>query len=126
MGKRKENDAKKYDLEDRLIRFAVRIVNVVERLPKSCAGSHIAGQLVASGTSPAANYGEVQSSESRKDFVHKMKVCLKELRETRVWLLIIERKGLIKPADRMVSILVENNELISIFVASLTTAQGKR
>ena len=69
-------------LEDRLIDFAVIIVGVVEALPNSMGGNHIANQLIRSGTSPAPNYGEAQSAESRKDFIHKMKISLKELRET--------------------------------------------
>ncbi len=84
-----EKQQRNYDLQERLIEFAVRVLNVVESLPNSRAGNHVAGQLIRSGTSPAANYGEAQSAESRKDFIHKMKVALKELRETLVWLLII-------------------------------------
>jgi four helix bundle protein len=82
----KEN--KSFDLEERLIDFAVRIIRISESLPKTRVGNHIAGQLIRSGTSSAPNYGEAQSAESRSDFIHKMKVCLKELRETRVWLLL--------------------------------------
>jgi four helix bundle protein len=87
-----------YDLQERLIEFAVRALNVVESLPNSRVGNHVAGQLLRSGTSPAPNYGEAQSAESRKDFIHKMKVALKELRETLVWLLIIQRKPLVGSA----------------------------
>jgi four helix bundle protein len=76
-----------FDLEDRLIDFAVRIIRTAESLPKTKVGNHIAGQLIRSGTSPAPNYGEAQSAESRSDFIHKMKVALKELRETRIWFL---------------------------------------
>ncbi len=112
-----------YDLQERLIEFAVRILNVVEILPDSRAGNHVAGQLVRSCTSPAPNYGEAQSAESRKDFIHKMKIALKELRETLVWLLIIQRKPLVDAPDKLSSIIEENNELISIFVVSITTAQ---
>ena len=65
------------ELEDRLIDFAVRIINVVEALPNSKAGNHVARQLIRSGTAPAPNYGEAQSAESRKDFIHKMKIALK-------------------------------------------------
>ena len=73
-----------YDLEDRLIEFAVRIIALIESLPKTKVGKHVGGQLLRSGTSPAPNYGEAQGAESRSDFIHKMKICLKELRETRV------------------------------------------
>jgi four helix bundle protein len=126
MAKEKGNEQKKYDLEERLVDFAVRVINLAERFPKSYVGIHIASQLVRCGTSPAANYGEAQSSESRSDFIHKMKLVLKELRETRVWLLIVERKALVKSADELMSLLVENNELISIFVTSIATAQKRR
>jgi four helix bundle protein len=114
-----------FDLEDRLIDFAVRIIRLAESLPKNKAGNHIAGQLIRCGTSPAPNYGEAQSAESRSDFVHKMKVCLKELRETRIWLRIIVRCDLIKQASKLESLIHENDELISIFATSIKTAKQK-
>ncbi len=117
------NSAKKYDLEDRLIEFAIKIIELVEELPKNRAGNHIAGQLIRCGTSPALNYGEVQSSESQKDFIHKMKIILKELRETNVCLKIIKRKPLIRQSQRHDKVIKECNELISIFVSSIRTAQ---
>ena len=112
-----------FDLEDRLIDFAVRIIRTAESLPKSKVGKHIAGQLIRSGTSPAPNYGEAQSAESRSDFIHKMKISLKELRETRIWLLMIIRADLIKPASKLKGLIDENDQLISIFVKSVTTAK---
>jgi len=118
-------EEKEYDLEGRLIDFAVRIIEVGRSLPKTKVGNHIAGQLVRCGTSPASNYGEAQGAESRSDFIHKMKVCLKELRETRVWLVMIVRAGLIKPASKLDSLIDENNQLISIFVKSIQTARDK-
>ncbi|MDA1231481.1 MAG: four helix bundle protein [Planctomycetota bacterium] len=108
-------------LENRLIDFAVRVITVVESLPDSKTGRHIAGQLVRSGTAPAALYGEAQAAESRQDFIHKMKLCLKELRESAIWLKIVERKPLCPP-ERMTSIASECNELIAMFVASTKTA----
>jgi four helix bundle protein len=119
-------DCRDFDLEERLIDFAVRIIRTAESLPKSRVGIHIAGQLMRSGTSPAPNYGEAQSAESRSDFIHKMKICLKELRETRVWLLMIVRANLINPASRIDLLLDENDQLISIFVTSIKTAQQKQ
>ena len=113
------------DLEDRLVEFAVRIIAVVEALPDTKAGRHVAGQLVRSGTSPAPNYGEAQAAESRNDFIHKMKVCLKELRETLIWLKIIKRKPLAVP-DRLDALLTECDELIAIFVKSISTAQKNK
>ncbi len=114
-----------FDLEERLIDFAVRIIRTTESLPKTRAGNHIAGQLVRCGTSPAPNYGEAQSAEFRSDFIHKMKVSLKELRETRIWLLMIVKANLIKPMSKLEPLINENNELISIFVTSVKTAKQK-
>jgi four helix bundle protein len=112
-----------FDLEDRLIDFAVRIIRAAESLPKNKAGNHIAGQLMRCGTSPAPNYGEAQAGESRADFIHKMKVCLKELRETRVWLIMLVKANFIKPVSKLDALIDECNQLISIFVTSITTAR---
>ena len=111
------------ELEDRLIDFAVAIIGVTEALPNTKAASHVAGQLIRSGTSPAPNYGEARSAESRKDFIHKMKISLKELRETMIWLKIISRKPMIvgEVVDAAIS---ECDELIAIFVSSTRTADG--
>ena len=117
---------REYDLENRLINFAVSIIDIVEALPNTRAAKHIAGQLVRSGTSPAPNYGEAQSAESRKDFIHKMKISLKELRETRVWLRIILKKSLIKPPAQAESGFSECQELIRIFAKSILTAESKK
>jgi four helix bundle protein len=117
---------KKFDIEERLIDFAVRIIRTAESLPKTKAGNHIAGQLTRCGTSPAPNYGEAQSAESIADFIHKMKLCLKELRETRVWLLMIIRAHLIKPESKLKPLINENDELISIFVKSINTAKRNK
>ena len=73
---------KTYDLDERLIEFAVDIIRFTELLPVTKAANHLGGQLLRSGTAPSLNYGEVKGAESQKDFIHKMKVCLKELRET--------------------------------------------
>lgn len=99
-----------YDLEERLISFAIRMLTVAENLPQTKSALHIASQLTRSGTSPALNYGEAQGAESEKDFVHKMRIVLKELRETRVCLLIIIRKplGKIKTKLKMTSMSVMN------------------
>ncbi len=117
------NEQRKFDLEDRLIQFSLMIIEISELLPKSVAGRHIAGQLVRSGTSPAFNYGEAQSAESRKDFIHKMKIALKELRETFICLKIIKGKPLIKDMILLSEALDENDQLISIFVKSVSTAK---
>ena len=102
------------------------MIDVVEALPNTRASNHIAGQLVRSGTSPASNYGEAQSAESRKDFIHKMKIALKELRETRVWLRIILKKSFIKPSTQVELGFFECQELIRIFAKSILTAGSKR
>jgi len=120
-----EKDKRIFDLEECLIDFAVRIIRTAESLPKTRAENHIAGQLIRCGTSPAPNYGEAQSAGSRSDFIHKMKVCLKELRETRIWLLMIVKANLIKPTSKLEPLINENNELISIFVTSVKTAKQK-
>jgi len=112
-----------FDLEERFINFAVRIIRAAESLPETVVGKHIGGQIIRSGTSPAANYGEAQGAESRSDFIHKIKICLKELRETRIWLLMIVKAGLSKPASKLDPLINENNELISIFVTSIKTAK---
>jgi four helix bundle protein len=124
MENEKSKGTQKFDLEGRLIDFSLSVIDIVESLPNSRVGSHIANQLVRSGTSPAANYGEALSAESRSDFIHKMRVSLKELRETRIWLLIVQRKGLVKP-EAALRVLKENCELIAIFAASINTAKKK-
>ena len=116
--------SKKYNLEERLIDYSVLITEIVETMPNTRAGSHYSGQLIRSGTSPALNYAEAQSGESRKDFVHKLKIVLKELRETAVCLKIIYRTNLFKSKDSMQKAIAESNELISIFVKCIETAQN--
>ena len=113
---------KKFDLDERLIEFASTIIDISEALPKTFAGSHIAGQLVRSGTSPALHYGEAQSAESRNDFIHKMKVAAKELRETFNCLRLISKKRW-HSEELLAKTIDENNQLISIFVKSIETAQ---
>ncbi len=112
------------NIEARLIDFATRILDLVEKLPeRNMVAKHLGGQLMRSGTSPALNYGEARAAESRVDFIHKMKICLKELRETHICLKIIEKRpwmGL-----PLTALLDETNQLISIFVTSLKTASGK-
>ena len=108
-------DNRVFDLEERLIDFAVRIIQLGESLPKTRVGNHVAGQLIRCGTSSAPNYGEAQGAESRSDFIHKMKICLKELRETKVWLVMIVRANLIRPVSKLDSLIQETDELISIF-----------
>ncbi len=113
----------KSELEERLVAFSVLIIEIVNSLPNTKVGNHLGGQLVRSGTSPALNYGEAQSGESRKDFIHKIKIVLKELRETLICLKIIYRTKLCKSENKIETAIKENDELISIFVKSIETAQ---
>ena len=113
-----------YDLEERLLNYSVRIIRVVEQLPSTRVGNHISGQLLRSGTSPYPNHGEAQAAESPKDFIHKLRVCLKELRESKRWLRLIQRLPLIEPAESLDGILKETEELIKIFVTSIKTAKS--
>jgi four helix bundle protein len=117
---------KKFDLEERLINFSVLIVEITDAMPATRSGNHLGGQLLRSGTSPSLNYGEAQSGESRKDFIHKIKIVLKELRESYVCLKIIHRTKLFKSEDKIKEALKECNELISIFVKSVATAQKNK
>ena len=102
------------DLQDRLTNYAVRVIKLSEALPESKAGKHVSSQILRSGTSPAANYGEAQSAESKADFVHKLKVALKELRETEIWLKIILKAKMVKPESKLIPLLQETDELIAI------------
>ena len=114
---------KKYDLEDRLIDFGVLIIKIAEQIGNTIPGKHLGGNLIRSGTSPAFNYGEAQGAESRRDFIHKMKICLKELRETRVGLKFLNKLPFEHVRSLLDEALPENEELISIFVKSIETAQ---
>ncbi len=111
------------DLEERLIDFAVLTIEICDTMKKTKAGNHMAGQLLRSGTSPALNYGEVQSSESKKDFIHKIQIVLKELRETLVNLKICLRAKLNENEKKVELGIKESNELISIFVVTSKTAK---
>jgi four helix bundle protein len=119
-------EAVKYDLEDRLLEFAVRVIRVTQSMNRSRASTNIADQLLRSGTSPYGHHGEAESAESRDDFLHKLRVCLKELRETRRWLRLIQRAPLVAKPDRLDDILREADELVRIFVASVRTAETNR
>jgi four helix bundle protein len=119
-----ENEKPKYDLEDRLVKFACKCLDVCDILPASKAGQNLEYQLCKSGTAPALLYGEAQAAESRADFIHKMKIALKELRESRINLRIIKDKPVIN--DEKVSIAFkEVNELVAIFTSSIETAKKK-
>jgi len=114
---------KRIDLENRLIDFSVLIIKIVNELPSTYAGKTLAGQIERSGTIVALNYGEILGAESKKDFLHNMRVILKELRETIINLKIIHLSKLLNSEELLLKVKKENNELISIFVSSIKTAQ---
>ena len=114
---------RKYDLEERLLEFAAVVIDVSEKLPNTRAGNHVAGQMLRAGTSPYPNHGEAEDAESRDDFVHKFKICLKELRETRRWARLVKRKGWSKEDPTLAFVLGEAEELIRIFYSSIHTAR---
>ncbi len=117
---------KKIDLQDRLGGFSARVVDVVVALPSTRAGNYIAGQLIRCGLAPVLLYGEAQSSESRDDFIHKMKIIAKELKETRICLKLIKEKEMIKPIKRLEEISKENEELVAIISKSIDTARKNK
>ena len=117
---------RKYDLQERFVDYAVRIIKLSESLPETKSGKHICSQILKSGTSPAPNYGEAQGAESKADFIHKLKIALKELRETEVWLKIIVRAKMIQPSKKVASLLGETDELISIVFKSIDTAKKNK
>ena len=118
-----EAGRRKFDLEDRLLEFASAVIDLSEKLPNTRAGNHVAGQVLRSGTSPYPNHGEAEDAESRDDFIHKLKVCLKEMRETRRWARLLRRKGWAADDPTLVFVLSEADELIRIFYSSIQTAR---
>src|SRR3954467_10216253 len=108
-----------YDLEDRLLEFAVRIIRVTESMQRSPAGAYVSDQLLRSGTSPYGNHGEAEGAESRDDFIHKLKICYKELRETRRWLKLVQRAGFVAKPDLLAPLIDEAEELVKIFASSI-------
>ncbi|MEM1126133.1 MAG: four helix bundle protein [Bacteroidota bacterium] len=113
------------DLEERLVDFAVGVLALAELLPSTYAGQHIARQILRSGTSPAPNYAEARAAESRRDFVHKLRIAHKELNETRIWLHIIQRSTLL-PRTRTETLRLACDELCRILGASIQTARQRR
>jgi four helix bundle protein len=114
---------REYDLQDRFIDYAVRIIKLTEALAETKAGKHVSAQILRSGTSPAPNYGEAQSAESKADFVHKLKVALKEMRETEIWLKIIAKAKMVTSPSLLEPLLQETDELIAILFKSVETAK---
>jgi four helix bundle protein len=112
-----------YDLEDRVIKFTCSALKLLESLPDTKVCNHLASQLLRSGTAPSLVYGEACAAESPQDFIHKMGVALKELKETRINLLVIQGRSY-APDKRQLDFLIdENNQLIAIFGKSINTAR---
>ena len=115
--------SRKFDLEERLIDFGVLIIEASEKLPKTAAGKHLADQLLRSGTAPALLYGEAQAAESKKDFIHKLEIAYKEARETRYWLRLLNKSGLLEN-NMSASYISECEEIMKILSAILNTSKG--
>ena len=116
------NETRKYDLDDRLLEYSASIVRLVENMTGTKTANHVGGQLLRSGTSPYFNHGEAEAAESPRDFVHKMGVCLKELRETKRALKLTKRVPLVQSPSAVDPLLAETEELIKIFFVSIRTA----
>ncbi len=116
---------KKYDLQQRLVKFSSSIILNINTLKKKFASEHLAKQLIRSTTSAALNYGEAQGAESKRDFVHKMKICLKELRESQVNLQVLHESELIQDMESFENIIKECKELVAIFTSSIKTSSKK-
>lgn len=115
-----------YDIEERLLEYAARVIRLVEALQNRKAATHVGGQLLRSGTSPLSNHGEAQAAESLDDFIHKLKVCLKELNESQRWLKLIHRVPLLDKPKKAESLLQETRELCAIFAKSIQTAKRRK
>jgi len=116
----------KYDLEERLLEFSVRVIRVTESMRRTPAGIYVADQLLRSATSPYGHHGEAEGAESRDDFIHKLRVCYKELREARRWLRLVQRTPLVMKAALLDGVIAEAGELVRIFAASIRTAEKNR
>ena len=113
------------ELAERLINFAARIGKVVDALPDTRMGRHVAGQLVRCGTSPAPNYEEACAAESRADFAHKLSICLKELRESRCWIRLIIKTEMLTE-HKVSELLEEGNQLCNIIARSIVTTKRNK
>lgn len=118
-------DVKGEELAERLLNFAVRAGKAADALPRTRMGRHVAGQLVRCATSPAPNYEEARGAESRADFIHKIGICLKELRESRCWLRLAAKGGLLSDSQ-LGPLIDEASQLCKIFGQSLVTARHAR
>ena len=112
------------EVSDRLLEYGVRVIKVVESLPPTLVGRRIADQLLRSSMSIGANYEEAQGAESREDFVHKLQVALKEIRESNYWLRLLSKAGIV-PSNRLSAILDESNQLRAMLSQAVATTKGK-
>jgi four helix bundle protein len=119
------NQNQEYDLEERLLNFASQIIELCDNPKSTFASQHIARQLIRSGTSPMANHGEAEASESTKNFIHKLSLSLKELRESNRWLKLLSRTSLPFNQSLVTQLLQESDQLIRIFVASIRTTKKR-
>jgi four helix bundle protein len=124
--KMKNEETPVYDLEERLLDYGAEIINLTRKLNGDFAERHIGGQLLRSGTAPVSHHGEAQSAESSADFLHKMRLALKELRESDRWLKLILRAKMMPLVTEISPLLNETDQLIRIFVTSIRTAESRR
>lgn len=117
---------RRFDLEERMLEYAARVAELVERLPNTRAAIHIGGQLLRSGTSPYLHHGEVQAAESASNFIHKLKICLKELRESWRALRLLQRVASGKHGAEIEALIDETHQLIRIFYQSVRTTEARR
>lgn len=117
---------KTYDLEERLLDYGARIINLCRLLHHDLAERHIAGQLLRSGTAPASHHAEAQAAESNADFIHKMRIALKELRESDRWLKLLKRSEIHVAPEMQTQLLDESDQLIRIFITSIRTAEQRK
>lgn len=122
----KNDEAPAYDLEERLLDYGANIIHLTRKLNGDYAERHVGHQLLRSGTAPLSHHGEAQGAESNADFIHKMKLALKELRESQRWLKLIRKAQLLADSEQLLSLLDETDQLIRIFVTSIRTAKTRR
>jgi four helix bundle protein len=115
-----------YDLEDRLLDYGAKVIHVSRGLTGDYAERHIGQQLLRSGTAPVSHHGEAQGAESPADFIHKLRLALKELRESERWLKLLNRANMLTQTDDLNFLLSETDQLIRIFVKSIATAEKRR
>jgi four helix bundle protein len=123
MNAQRSSEDARFDLEERLLDYAVRVIGVTEKMVPTEAGRYVSDQLLRSGLSPYGNRGEAEGAESRKDFIHKLGICFKELRESRRWLKLVHRAKLVPQPELLNGLIGEADELVRIFAASLQTAK---